>query len=81
MRKPAAAFAAPPALATGPDRRRPRALEIQIHPGDIRHRVIYLFLGRTVLTLWGLAGLAFALFLALALAFAPGVVRGLLSSQ
>ncbi|HZF07189.1 MAG TPA: M23 family metallopeptidase [Thermoanaerobaculia bacterium] len=82
MRKPAAALAAPTILdSTVGGRRRVRALEIQIHPSDIRHRVIYLFLGRVEVTLWCLAGLVYALFLTLALAFAPGVVRGLLSSQ
>jgi len=82
MRKPAAALAAPTILdTTVGGRRRVRALEIQIHPSDIRHRVIYLFLGRVEVTLWCLAGLVYALFLTLALAFAPGVVRGLLSSQ
>jgi murein DD-endopeptidase MepM/ murein hydrolase activator NlpD len=72
---------APAADATGAGRRRVRALEIQIHPSDIRRRVIYLFLGRAELTLWSLAGLAYALFLTVALAFAPGVVKGLLNSQ
>jgi murein DD-endopeptidase MepM/ murein hydrolase activator NlpD len=82
MRRPAAALAAPPALdATGAGHRRVRGLEIQIHPSDIRRRVIYLFIGRAELTLWCLAGLVYVLFLTVALAFAPGVVRGLLSSS
>jgi murein DD-endopeptidase MepM/ murein hydrolase activator NlpD len=69
------------AEATGAGKRRVRALEIQIHPSDIRRRVVYLFLGRAELTLWSLAGLVYAVFLTVALAFAPGVVKGLLSSQ
>lgn len=73
--------AANPADATGAGRRRVRALEIQIHPADIRRRVIYLFLGRAELLLGSFAGLAYALFLTVSLAFAPGVVKGLLSSQ
>jgi len=87
MTKPAAAVAASlapnaaDADATGAGRRRARSLEIQIHPRDIRNRVVYLFFGRTELTLWALAGLVYALFLAAALFLAPGVVRGLLSSQ
>ncbi|HEV7519253.1 MAG TPA: M23 family metallopeptidase [Thermoanaerobaculia bacterium] len=82
MTRPAAAVAAPLAPdATGAGRRRARGLEIQIHPADIRRRVVYLFAGRAELTLWSLAGLVYALFLILALAFTPGVVKGLLSSQ
>jgi murein DD-endopeptidase MepM/ murein hydrolase activator NlpD len=67
--------------ASGADRRRVRGLEIQIHPADIRRRVVYLFLGRTELTLWCLAGLGYALLLTLALAVAPGVIRGLTSNN
>jgi len=82
MSKPAASFATPlSADATGAGRRAARGLEIQIHPSDIRRRVIYLFLGRFELTLASLAALAYAFFLALALALAPGVVKGLLGSQ
>jgi murein DD-endopeptidase MepM/ murein hydrolase activator NlpD len=76
-----AAAAADAAKTPGAGRRRVRGLEIQIHPSNIRRRVVYLFLGRAELTLWSLAGLAFALFLTVSLAFAPGVVKGLLSSQ
>jgi murein DD-endopeptidase MepM/ murein hydrolase activator NlpD len=82
MSKPAASFASPlSADATGAARRWVRGLEIQIHPADIRRRVVYLFLGRSELTLGSLAALVYAFFLALALGLAPGVVKGLLGSQ
>ncbi|MEA2695232.1 MAG: hypothetical protein QOJ16_4619 [Acidobacteriota bacterium] len=81
MTKAAAAVVSLAPADTGAGRRRARGLEIQIHPADIRRRVIYLFVGRPELTLWSLAGLAYALFLASALVLAPGVVKGMLSSQ
>lgn len=56
-------------------------LEVQIHPGDIRKRVRYLFLSRTQVTLLSLLALSYLFLLALAAAVAPGVVGGILNSQ
>jgi murein DD-endopeptidase MepM/ murein hydrolase activator NlpD len=52
-------------------------LEVQIHPGDIRKRVRYLFLSRRQLTLASVAALLYIGGLAVAAAVAPGVVDGL----
>lgn len=57
------------------------SLEIQIHPGDIRKRVRYLFLTRLQVTLWSFLALLYVALLALGSAVAPGVVGGLLNRQ
>ena len=57
------------------------SFEVQIHPGDIRRRVRYLFLSRVQITLVCLAVLIYLLFLALALALAPGVINGAMNRQ
>lgn len=54
-------------------------LEVQIHPGDIRKRVRYLFLSRIQVTLLSIVALAYLFLLAFAAAVAPGVVGGLLN--
>ena len=54
-------------------------LEVQIHPGDIRKRVRYLFLSRTQVTLLSIVVLAYLFFLALAWAVGPGVIGGILN--
>jgi murein DD-endopeptidase MepM/ murein hydrolase activator NlpD len=51
------------------------SLEIQLHPADIRRRVRYFFFGRRQMTALSLALLAYLLFLALAAALAPRLVR------
>lgn len=56
---------------------RPRALELQIHPADRCRRVRTLSLGRPAITLVALLALADLLLLAVGLALAPGVARGL----
>ncbi|HSK80688.1 MAG TPA: M23 family metallopeptidase [Thermoanaerobaculia bacterium] len=56
-------------------------LEVQIHPSDIRKRVRYLFLSRVQVTVWSVVLLAYLLFLAFAVAVAPGVVGGVLNGQ
>lgn len=57
------------------------SLEVQIHPGDIRKRVRYLFLSRRQLTAVAIAALLYLAGIALAAAVAPGVVGGLMSRQ
>src|SRR5215218_7207331 len=52
-------------------------LEVQIHPGDIRKRVRYLFLSRWQLTAVSVVALLYIAGVALAAALAPGVVAGL----
>lgn len=52
------------------------SLEIQIHPSDIRRRVVYLFLTRAQVTAWSLLALQYLLFLVLAAAVAPSVLGG-----
>jgi len=59
----------------------PRALEIQIHPANRCRPVRTLMLGRPLRALLELLALAYLLFLAAALALAPGVARGLAGSQ
>jgi murein DD-endopeptidase MepM/ murein hydrolase activator NlpD len=56
-------------------------LEVQIHPGDIRRRVRYLFLRRRQVTLWSIPALVYLAFLALAAWTAPGVIGGMLNRQ
>jgi murein DD-endopeptidase MepM/ murein hydrolase activator NlpD len=56
-------------------------LEVQIHPSDIRRKVRYLFLSRVQVTLWSVVVLAYLYALACALAFAPGVIGGVLNGQ
>jgi murein DD-endopeptidase MepM/ murein hydrolase activator NlpD len=56
-------------------------LEVQIHPGDIRRRVRYLFLNRRQITLWSIPALLYIAFLAVAAWSAPGVVGGMLNRQ
>lgn len=56
-------------------------LEVQIHPSDIRKRVRYLFLSRVQVTVWSVAVLLYLLFLAAAVAVAPGVIGGMLNGQ
>jgi murein DD-endopeptidase MepM/ murein hydrolase activator NlpD len=76
MRRPAfAPRGAHPAPTT------PWRLEVQIHPGDIRRRVRYLFLSRAHLTAWCILVLAYVALLALGLALAPRVVGALLGAQ
>jgi murein DD-endopeptidase MepM/ murein hydrolase activator NlpD len=53
------------------------SLEVQIHPGDIRRRVRYLFLSRRQLTLASVVAVVYLAGIALAAAVAPGVVGGL----
>jgi murein DD-endopeptidase MepM/ murein hydrolase activator NlpD len=69
--------------AAGPSRQvvRPRALEIQVHPADRCRRVRTLALGRPTLTLLSLLALGYLLFVAVGIALAPGVVRGLAGNQ
>ncbi|HEX7185907.1 MAG TPA: M23 family metallopeptidase [Thermoanaerobaculia bacterium] len=57
------------------------SFEVQIHPGDIRRRVRYLFLSRVQITLACLAVLIYLLFLALAAGLAPGVIGGAMNRQ
>ena len=58
--------------------RRERALfELQFHPGDIRRRVRYLFVGRRRLARWALAAVAWLALLGFAAAVAPDVLAGL----
>lgn len=57
------------------------SFEVQIHPGDIRRRVRYLFLSRVQITVVCLALLVYLLFLALAVALAPGVIGGAMNRQ
>ena len=52
-------------------------LEVQIHPGDIRKRVRYLFLSRRQLTAVSVVALLYIGGVALAAALAPGVVASL----
>jgi murein DD-endopeptidase MepM/ murein hydrolase activator NlpD len=56
-------------------------LEVQIHPSDIRKRVRYLFLSRVQVTVWSVVLLVYLLFLAAAVAVAPGVIGGMLNGQ
>ncbi len=53
------------------------SLEVQIHPGDIRKRVRYLFLSRRQLTAASVLALLYIAGVALAAALAPGVVASL----
>ncbi|HTG35446.1 MAG TPA: M23 family metallopeptidase [Thermoanaerobaculia bacterium] len=52
-------------------------LEVQIHPGDIRKRVRYLFLSRRQLTAVSVVALLYIAGVALAAALAPGVIASL----
>ena len=54
-------------------------LEIQVHPGDIRRGVRYLFLTRRQVALWSVAAALYAAFLAFGGAVAPRVLGNLLS--
>ena len=56
-------------------------LEVQIHPSDIRKRVRYLFLSRVQMTVGSVVLLVYLLFLAFAVAVAPGVIGGMLNGQ
>lgn len=56
-------------------------LEVQIHPSDIRRKVRYLFLSRLQVTLWSVVLLLYLFGLTCAVAFAPGVISGVLNSQ
>jgi murein DD-endopeptidase MepM/ murein hydrolase activator NlpD len=56
-------------------------IELQIHPSDIRKRVRYLFLNRFQVTVLSVAALLYVLFVALAVAVAPGVVGGTMGRQ
>ena len=56
-------------------------LEVQIHPSDIRRKVRYLFLSRLQVTLWSVVLLLYLFGLTCAVAFAPGVIGGVLNSQ
>ncbi len=58
-----------------------RTLEIQIHPGNIRRRVRYLFFTRRHRILWCIPAALYAVFLALAVWVAPGVIGGILNRQ
>jgi murein DD-endopeptidase MepM/ murein hydrolase activator NlpD len=51
-------------------------LEIQIHPSDIRKRVVYLFLSRAQVTSWCILFLLFGGFLLTGMAVAPSVIGG-----
>jgi murein DD-endopeptidase MepM/ murein hydrolase activator NlpD len=64
-----------------PSRHESWALEVQIHPSDIRKRVRYLFLSRTQVTAWSVLILLYVLGLALAAGVAPSIVTGLLNRQ
>jgi murein DD-endopeptidase MepM/ murein hydrolase activator NlpD len=55
------------------------SLEVQIHPGDIRKRVRYLFLSRRQLTALSVVALLYIAGVALAAALAPGVIAGLMN--
>ena len=59
-----------------PEPRDSWSLEIQIHPSDIRRRVVYLFLTRAQVTAWSLLALQYLLFLVVAAAVAPAVLSG-----
>jgi murein DD-endopeptidase MepM/ murein hydrolase activator NlpD len=59
----------------------PWRLEVQIHPGDIRRRVRYLFLSRAHLTAWCLAVLGYVALVALGVGLAPQVVSAFLGAQ
>ncbi len=61
--------------------RAPWALEIQIHPGNIRRRVRYLFLTRRQIVFWAIPLALYLLFLIVAAWAAPSVVGGLLNRQ
>jgi len=56
-------------------------VEIQVHPSDIRKRVRYLFLSRFKVTVLSVAALLYVLFVALAVAVAPGVIGGIVNRQ
>ena len=70
-------FGAPSGAAAGES----WSLEIQIHPSDIRKRVRYLFLTRVQVTALCLVALLYIVFLALAVAVAPGVIGGMMNRQ
>lgn len=57
------------------------SIEVQIHPGNIRWRVRYLFLSRIQVTLVCIAALVFTLYLIWGLALAPGLVGAWLNDQ
>lgn len=59
----------------------PWRLELQIHPGDIRRKVRYLFLSRLGLTAWCVLVLGYVALLALGLALAPRVVGAYLGAH
>lgn len=67
-------FGRNPETSSGP--RDSWSLEIQIHPSDIRRRVVYLFLTRAQVTAWSLLALQYLLFLVLAAAVAPAILNG-----
>ena len=56
-------------------------LEVQIHPGDIRRKVRYLFLSRWQVTALSIVALLYVAGLAVAAAVAPGVIGGLLGRR
>lgn len=66
-----------------PTTRAPRdwVYELQLHPGDIRRRVRYLFLRRTHLTLAATAAAAWIALVACAAAMAPAVVQGIAQAR
>ena len=57
------------------------SVEVQIHPGNIRWRVRYLFLSRIQVTLLCIAALVYILYLVWGIALAPGLVGGWLNDQ
>jgi len=61
----------------GPARRERALFELQIHPGDIRRRVRYLFVGRRRLVRWTLAAAAWLVLVGFAAAVSPEVFSGL----
>jgi murein DD-endopeptidase MepM/ murein hydrolase activator NlpD len=72
-----------PAIPPPVPRRPPRdwAYELQVHPGDIRRRVRYLFLRRRHLALLAAAGAAWLALVVAAAALAPAVAQGLARSR
>lgn len=57
------------------------SVELQIHPGNIRRQVRYLFLSRVQVTFVCVVSLVYILFLALGAGLAPGVVNAWLNDQ
>lgn len=56
-------------------------LEIQIHPSDIRKRVVYLFLSRAQVTSWCVILLLYGAFLLTGAAVAPSVIGGWMNRE